>query len=316
MNAVEPVAKRRFDGFSGCLSRRVSVSAAVVKFVLRLVVAIHLALVCGVVNAADDPHSVSDVVVNAYRDVHNGWSVDEVLLQDDLNLAFVEHCQRTLPDARPADLRWKLLNLRKAGKLKSIPVTRRRNDRHEGYRHLAEIAARLVQDKYAVTTDRMMCDPKCRAEFNRQSAILAAETDLYLMRKAAFGLRKARQLRPELVARVADWQREIVTYSIRDLSLRGADTLPEGPGIYIFRDNTGYLYIGESSNLRKRVAQHLNDSDRLSLGHYLRKEANADTLTVEVHSFPNTSRARLVMVRRAYESELIASRKPRFNVRP
>jgi hypothetical protein len=37
---------------------------------------------------------------------------------------------------------------------------------------------------------------------------------------------------------------------------------------------------------------------------------------VEVHAFPVDSRANEVVIRRAYESELIRSRRPRFNILP
>jgi hypothetical protein len=39
-------------------------------------------------------------------------------------------------------------------------------------------------------------------------------------------------------------------------------------------------------------------------------------VTIELHIFPKTSPARKLTVRRAYESELIRSREPKFNVRP
>ena len=105
-------------------------------------------------------------------------------------------------------------------------------------------------------------------------------------------------LKPELVLRIAE-----------------PTKIPKGPGIYIFRDKTGYLYVGESLNLRSRLEKHLDESDRQSLAMYLRMHGVQDT-TIEIHAFPKDSRARKVTVRRAYESELIASRKPRFNLRP
>jgi excinuclease UvrABC nuclease subunit len=100
---------------------------------------------------------------------------------------------------------------------------------------------------------------------------------------------------------------------IRDL--KDTDIVPSGPGVYIFRDSTGYLYIGESANLRTRLAKHLDQSDSKSLAYYLRKNG-VDTVTVELHAFDPDSNARLKEMRRAYESELIHSRKPRFNIAP
>ena len=257
---------------------------------------------------------VTNVVRQAYLATFDGWSTDEVLLQDSLNQAFLAACAKELPNATPAKLNWALLNARKAGKLSGTKVTKRRNADHTAYSHLAEIAARSCQDKFKVTTDRVMCDAKMRAAFDALAKQVAPKLDPYLLRKAAFALRKSRRLRPELVPRIADWGREISSHSAAKLR-ENVEQIPATPGIYIFRDKTGYLYIGEAVNLRKRLSDHLNQSDRQSLAAYL-KSHGVKEVVVELHVFPADSRAKKVTVRRAYESELIANRKPRFNVRP
>ena len=193
-------------------------------------------------------------------------------------------------------------------------MTKRRHDSHSSYQHLAEIAARSCQDKFKTSTDRIIGDPKLRAEFDKIATKLAPKVDAYLLRKAAIGLRKSRQLRPELVLRIADWDRKISSHSAKQIAAN-LESIPNSPGIYIFSDETGYLYIGESINLRKRLTDHLNESDRASLASYFKQHGIAGVM-IELHAFPKDSRAKRVSVRRAYESELIASRKPRFNVRP
>ena len=282
--------------------RAISIACCIVTFVL--VPRLH---------SQDAAAYVAEVVRQAFQEVHDGWSSDEVLLQDELNERFLAACQKRLPDANPQDLNWRLLNLRKAGKL-SVDVTKRRRDDHTDYQHLAEVVARSMQDKFRVSTDRIMCNPKQRKAFDHAAKRIAPDVDVYLMRKAAFGLRKKRQLKPELVLRVAEWDRKIDTYSaatIRD----DFSVVPNTPGIYIFRDRTGYLYVGEAIDLRKRMKQHLSESDRQSLANYLKANGVKD-ISIEVHAFPKDSRAKRTSIRRAYESELIASRKPRFNVRP
>ncbi|MBM80944.1 MAG: excinuclease ABC subunit C [Planctomycetaceae bacterium] len=253
-------------------------------------------------------------IVIAFRETHDGWSSDEVLLQDKLNQAFLKKCRELVPESNAAECNWTLINLRKAGKLSGIRSTRRRYDRHDDYLHAAEIAARLMYDKYEVSTDRMLCDPKRRAEFDSVASKAAPKVDAYLLRKASFGLRKSRRLQPELVLRVADWKKEILTFPAEKL-VKDEKLIPDVPGIYIFRDETGYLYIGESSRLRSRVSKHLDHSDRKSLAHYLWKNG-VKKITVELHAFDAESRAKVKNVRRAYESELIRSRKPRFNIAP
>ena len=258
--------------------------------------------------------SLKSVVGAAFRQTHDGWSSDEVLLRDNLNEVFLAVCRQRLPTAKPTELNWTLLNLRKAGGL-NARVTRRQAHRHDDYRHAAEIAARLITDRYETSTDRMLCDLRLRAEFDAVAREMAPAISTYRLRKAAFGLRKARQFRPELVVRISDWGREIITVSVAELRA-DLKLAPVGPGIYIFRDKSGYLYVGEAVNLRKRIGQHLAGSDRVSLADYLSQQAGSERVTVEMHAFHHASPARQTRMRRAYESELIASRKPRFNSRP
>lgn len=256
---------------------------------------------------------LADVVAIAFQDVHDGWSTDEVVLKDDLNQKFLAKGQEKLPDVSASEFNWTLLNLRKAGKLGAVATKRARQD-HDDYQHAAEIAARFLQDKHELTVDRLLCDPELRAEFDKAALAIAPDVEPYRLRKAAVGLRKARQLQPELVLRVADWDRQIVTHLATEIV---ADTklVQEAPGVYIFRDATGYLYIGESSNLRQRLNQHLDRSDRKSLANYLSEKGNRD-ITVELHVFGKDSPAKDKTRRRAYESELIRSRKPKLNIAP
>ncbi len=255
----------------------------------------------------------ADVVQQAFVEVHDGWSSDEVLVRDDLNKAFVTRCRSRLPDAGEAELNWMLLNLRKAGQL-DAKVTRRATIRHEDDAHAAEIAARQMYDQHQLSIDRVLCDPDLRREFDRIAHSVTPDASAYALRKAALSLRKARQLRPELVARVADWRKQVITLAAKDIG-NDPTLVPDTPGIYLFRDASGYLYIGESENLRARVTKHLDHSDRKSLARYL-WQAGADGVTVELHAFDPDSGARNKEMRRAYESELIASRRPRFNLAP
>jgi predicted GIY-YIG superfamily endonuclease len=260
-----------------------------------------------------DREAWTRAVQAAFAEVHDGWSSDEVLVRDDLNRAFIASSRSRLPDAGEAKLNWTLLNLRKAGQLEAN-VTKRAPQRHEDHAHAAEIAARLTYDKYRQSIDRVLCDPTLRLEFDRIALGVTPDASAYQLRKAALSLRKARQLRPELVARVADWSKQVITLSAEEI-VAAPQRVPAGPGIYVFRDSRGYLYIGESEDLRGRVTKHLDHSDRQSLARYLWQEGVAG-VTVELHAFDPDSNARYKEMRRAYESELIASRRPRFNIAP
>ena len=253
------------------------------------------------------------VAHQAFLASHEGFSSDEVLLDDRRNARFLAECRQRLPGVEAADCNWTLLNLRKAGKLK-VPISQRRLDALDDYLHAGEIAARHMEDRTGMNVDRVLCDPITRAQFDAIALSACPGVDPYLLRKAALRLRKARRLRPELVVRIADWGRQVVTFPAGKVR-EDPDLVPERPGIYILRDPSGYLYVGESRDLRARLGTQLDPTDARSVSHYLRTQGITQ-FTVELHVFDKDSQARRTMVRRAYESELIESRGPRFNIRP
>lgn len=256
---------------------------------------------------------IDAAVTQSFTQMHDGWSSDEVILNETLNRTFIQACQRSLPEVSESNLNWRLMNLRKAGKL-TTKTTKSNRTSVSDVTHIAEIAARTIHDRYSISTDQMMADPEKRKAFNQLAQSIDPNVDLYRVRKAAFQLRKTRRLRPELIARIADWGRSIESYSVQELT-DSPNNVAAHPGIYIFRDKTGYLYIGQTDNLQTRLKAHLDQSHNQSLSHYL-GEQNLTEITIEVHAFAPDSRAKETMVRRAYESELIASRKPRFNIQP
>ena len=262
---------------------------------------------------ATDADQIKSVVIQAFAATHEGYSSDELILKTELNKSFVAACHKTLPDVEAFQFNWTLLNLRKAGKL-TVKATKRDVRKFDLVMPVAEMCARMMEDKHGKSIDRLMADPETRQEFDQAALAIDADIETYLVRKAAFRLRKTRQLKPELITRIADWGRKVDEHKASDIEKK-PDLIPESPGIYIFRDATGYLYIGEAIDLRARLVQHLGGSDSKTLAGYLADQGSAD-VTIEVHSFAEDSRISETMVRRAYESELIRSRNPRFNVRP
>ncbi len=238
-----------------------------------------------------------------------------MLVHDQRNQEFLQACRRQLSGVSDREFNWAMLNLRKAKKLPG-KVTKRKTHKHETYHHAAEIAAREIEDRYKQNIGRALCDTALRKEVDKVALMLAPEISPYRLRKAALALRKSHQLKPELVVRIADWDRTVNTYVLRQLQ-KDHEQIPAQPGIYLFSDDSGYLYIGEAADLRKRLKDHLYQSDRPTLAKYLIERAKQGGLVrIEIHAFDSDSPAKQVSMRRAYESELIRSRKPRFNIRP
>lgn len=258
-------------------------------------------------------------VLQSFTKASGGFSSDELLLQDQLRERFLNALSEASGEPRSVDgertALLKLLKLRKAGKLKP-KATRRGTPTDSGVAPIAEIASRVVTDRHRVTSDTVLADPNLRDELQKEAEKILPGVDPYSIRKAVLQLRKKRALRPELVLQVADWQRDVQTYSLNETRrLVEMGRIAPLPGVYLFRNAEGYLYIGEAGNLASRLKEHLAGSDRKSLADYLASEAGK-SVSVELHLFPADSPASKVTVRRAYESELIRSRNPKFNVRP
>jgi len=258
-------------------------------------------------------------ITAAFARCHNGYSSDELLIRDELRNCFLERLAvngaSPLNGDAERDALLALLKLRKSGKL-SVPATRRGVPVAPEIYPVAEIAARVVTDRHRVPIDRLLADPRLRDELAREAEKISAGTEPYQLRKAVLGLRKKRALRPELVLQVARWKRQIETHSLESLGLMlQQDKVHSGPGIYLFRARSGYLYIGEAGNLAERLAEHLRGDGQTALANYLAGDEHAK-VTVELHVFDAESPAKNVRMRRAYESDLIRSRRPEFNIRP
>ena len=90
----------------------------------------------------------------------------------------------------------------------------------------------------------------------------------------------------------------------------GADLLrelPESPGVYLFKDDTGeVLYAGKAKNLRHRLAGYRNASRRKA--HRKMRSIVREAHSLEVRLQPTEREALLA------ENELIRTLRPRFNV--
>ncbi|MEM7476109.1 MAG: nucleotide excision repair endonuclease [Planctomycetota bacterium] len=274
---------------------------------------------------AHDTAKLTAIVIEAFDTVHEGWSSDEVLLADGRRQNFVTECNRIAKAqelaTQPADI-WclSLLKARKRGGLlaratrRAGPLDKSLPDNLfvEQIRSAAEIAARRLFDETGKDTDTILVDEASRLRFDKLASKLAPKAESYLLRKSALQLRKAGKLEPELLTRVTDWKRDFLDSSAQELA-SNPDSIPNSPGVYIFYDATGYLYIGQAVNLRTRLKNHLRGSDRAALSQYLDKSDTSKVL-VELHVFTKDSPGKNERIRRAYESELIRTRAPRLNI--
>ena len=88
---------------------------------------------------------------------------------------------------------------------------------------------------------------------------------------------------------------------------RRLDTLPEGPGVYLWKDAAGdVLYVGKAKRLRNRVRSYFAIDFPTSPRNQLLQRLIADVETIVV-----SSEAQSLIL----ENNLIKEYRPRFNVR-
>ncbi len=99
----------------------------------------------------------------------------------------------------------------------------------------------------------------------------------------------------------------MTTPALPDQLQRKLDTLPEGPGVYLWKDARGdVLYVGKAKRLRSRVRSYFATDFLISPRNQLLQRLIADVETIVV-----ASEAQSLLL----ENNLIKEYRPRFNVR-
>ena len=195
-------------------------------------------------------------IVEAFRLTYDGYSADRLVADPELNANFVEACSRLglVGDARI----WNslLFRIRKAGKLAQFPAacaTSMTWEDCDEYLFASEIAYRQIMDRGVGGLDAILCDPALAAEFDQIAASFAPGRSSLEYRWAALKLRKEARFARTRGASLSPDKLSVsapVTIGRLDLS-----DVPESSGMYVLRDEaTGPLYVGETLNLRKRLA--------------------------------------------------------------
>ena len=256
-----------------------------------------------------------EIIRDAFFTAHAGASSD-ALLCDDRRLDVYD---RLVSDAAghagivvsTAEARHRLLNVRKSGKLGRVSGRSRRVN-HDSYKHIAETAARITEDRYRTSVDRILCDPSMRSDFDAEAGKFSSDASPGDIRLAALGLRNAKRLTP-LVARRLLPPTRVMTLGVSEIREDGS-RIPRAPGTYIFSSSKECLYVGEADDLHRRVVkEHCIHSDRQLLAEHLWRHGPDDVI-VEIRSYEGVAEAQKKTIRRALEAELISSRRPAFNI--
>jgi len=244
-------------------------------------------------------------IVEAFRLTHDGYSADRLVADPDLNAGFVDACSRLglVGDARI----WNslLFRIRKAGKLAQFPasqVTSMTWEDCDEYLFASEIAYRQMMDRGVGGLDAILCDPALAADFDRIAASFAPGRSsleyrwaaLKLRKEARFARSRGASLSPEKLAVSAPVAIDGLTLS----------DVPETSGMYLLRDEAaGPLYVGETLNLRRRLAILSEQAGSSDWG------STADALQVELAATGDAPPELL-----AWQSRLARHHRPKLNI--
>jgi len=243
----------------------------------------------------DDAGLSEDLIVDAFNAVHDGWSTDWVIINDELDQRFLDRCLGLGLGRNHQLLNHKLMNIRKNPKNKGRlqRATQRSGfPDYDDYAFAAEIAVRSLQRTEGVTLDMILCSPDLRVRFDAIARELCHGVEAIKLRAAALNLRKSHRLRP--IDRNTTQYDLVASGPVRRVDLT---TLSEMPGLYALYDVTRPVFAGETDNLRKRIASHMKGglplwagNDDLSLKSLVIPKANKDTRLGWLTDFINRER--------------------------
>lgn len=207
-------------------------------------------------------------LLEAFRQINDGYSLDRVIADPDLNTALSEQCRLLGLPGEPRIWNHHLFNMRKRGQLAEIPTSRKTNIDWkvcDEFLFASEIAWKRMIDKGHKSLDEILCDPQLASEFDSIAASFAPNFVPLQYRWAALKLRKtvkdartrAKLLGDRKTLHLADNFGEPLQ------AFNSAwKAVPEKSGIYLVtrRDDKQSLYLGEALNLKGRLRTQFGSS--------------------------------------------------------
>ncbi len=248
---------------------------------------------------------VRETIVEAFFAAHDGYSIDWLLANPQLQAVFHEECREAGLIGGAVDWNRELLRIRKTGgfpkrgKINKVHIS---DEELEAYDFAAEIGWRFTNDKFhGPSLDEILCDPEKAAYFGRIAKRFAPGFEPVNYRWAALRLRKASR---DLVDEVKQYH---FVFAKRDFTRFqtwnrfGAKRLNGQPGIYLLRDDEkSPLYVGLARDLGARLAQHLDCAAF--------EEAVASVSLIVGEELPGEE------YRAAFKEDLVRRHQPKWNV--
>jgi hypothetical protein len=237
-STVHPIARPNFSGFS------------VVK-----TVGVMLANRPRVTPPQAPDRSRDAAITKAFRETHQGFSVDRVLADPKHTSRFVKRCLELGANAPQVLICRRLLRLRKEGGF--VKATKEDNRDLNPFLIPAELAFAQLTYRFDASYDDLLADPIIGSTFDELVAKIGRIRDTVSYRLAALHLRKNVRSRSKIEAeKLAKFDMSKVEDYWRSpglLSKVQLDTVPETEGIFSLREPARYLYLSRYPDLRSGI---------------------------------------------------------------
>ena len=250
-------------------------------------------------------------IAQAYMEVRNGFSIDRVVADPELDRKFLNRCRELGVGGTDYELNWRLFTGRKNNWFKDLPKTNSYTaSRQDEFEFSSEIAIRYVQERAEARTghwmslDKIICDPDLAAEFDSVAGRLAPGFSPMDYRWVALGVRKAagRHATKAKAAKVLEFRDFTPAHSV------AVSRLPSTQGVYWLRCEDDSLFVGETDNLRQRVERHLDTSGTQGLPDWLYNRRSRP-ISLSVVPTPGVS----AVERKVIELGAVYAHRPQFN---
>jgi hypothetical protein len=225
------------------------------------------------------------MLVEAFKRSYEGYASDRVVVDPELNAAFLGECRGLGLTQSDYELNHILLSIRKSGRAVLPPATKKpKITDYDNFLFASEIAARHLQRQDGLTLDRVLCDPSLRQRFDEIALRFGAEKSVLKLRMGALYLRKMHRLSPE--------DKPEGFYDLRPAG-RIADLrlgeIPDMPGLYAFFSEKRPIFAAETAKLRHRIDLHLATANKLFLPKWLELGFDEGSLELRCYSQPKIS---------------------------
>jgi len=207
---------------------------------------------------------LTTAVAQAFLRGSDGFSIDRVMADPELNAAFIRECRGLGLDGKPREYNHWLLAFRKAGKLASLPRPKRTvvsREELDQFIFASEIAWNIVAAQHRLSLDEILCDPSLASEFDKTASRFAPGWRPFHYRWGALTLRKDASKKRQS-ARELPKRRSRAFLNAACIRIDEPNRIPEEAGVYLLEMPGVPLYLGETLKLRARLdvqRQHLGE---------------------------------------------------------